>query len=235
MKPREFEVRVIPKYFEHTKFSSFVRQANGWGFRRITTGRDRNAYYHPQFLRGLPHLCKGMKRPGVAEKVAVDPEHEPDLAKISEMYPVPLKPADEETIMLPCILQNGPKARMTVQSLSSIANAAAPQQPQDRNNIQALSPYDHESLASFQQALGGGTPSHNAPAPTPQNHQLKPGASLTSSFPMMMMPANGNNQAHILAAANKMAWPASGSPSSSHMFAAGFAAAMAQNFTQEQP
>ena len=29
LKPREFEVRVIPTYFEHAKFSSFIRQANG--------------------------------------------------------------------------------------------------------------------------------------------------------------------------------------------------------------
>jgi len=30
LKPREFEIRVIPTYFEHSKFSSFIRQANGW-------------------------------------------------------------------------------------------------------------------------------------------------------------------------------------------------------------
>lgn len=35
LKPREFEIRVIPTYFEHAKFSSFIRQANGWGFRRV--------------------------------------------------------------------------------------------------------------------------------------------------------------------------------------------------------
>jgi len=29
LKPREFEVRVVPVYFEHAKFSSFIRQANG--------------------------------------------------------------------------------------------------------------------------------------------------------------------------------------------------------------
>lgn len=39
LKPREFEVKVLPKFFEHAKFSSFVRQANGWGFRRITQGK----------------------------------------------------------------------------------------------------------------------------------------------------------------------------------------------------
>ena len=40
LKPREFETKVIPKFFEHAKFSSFVRQANGWGFRRITQGKS---------------------------------------------------------------------------------------------------------------------------------------------------------------------------------------------------
>lgn len=35
LKPREFEIKVIPTYFEHSKFSSFIRQANGWGFRRM--------------------------------------------------------------------------------------------------------------------------------------------------------------------------------------------------------
>ena len=90
LKPREFEVKVIPTYFEHNKFSSFIRQANGWGFRRITAkGPDRNAYYHEQFLRGLPHLCKIMQRPAPNEKPISDPNTEPDFYKISEEWPVP--------------------------------------------------------------------------------------------------------------------------------------------------
>ena len=113
LKPREFEKTVIPTYFEHAKFSSFIRQANGWGFRRITQGRDRNTYYHEMFLRGLPHLCKMMKRPGVSEKHTTDPEHEPDLFKISEEKPVPER-AEDESILLHCTLQGGPKARMPI-------------------------------------------------------------------------------------------------------------------------
>ena len=113
LKPREFELKVIPTYFEHAKYSSFIRQANGWGFRRVKQGPDRNSYFHELFLRGLPHLCKMMKRPGVSKKHATDLEHEPDLFKISQEKPVPER-AQDESILLYCTLQGGPKARMPV-------------------------------------------------------------------------------------------------------------------------
>ena len=143
LKPREFEIRVIPTYFEHAKFSSFIRQANGWGFRRMTQGRDRNSYYHEMFLRGLPHLCKMMKRPGVSEKQAADPEHEPDFYKINEECPVPEK-ADDESIMLQRTLQGGPKARMPIyfSSLPSILPETTPTNP-------------HAPLASVNDTMGG--------------------------------------------------------------------------------
>lgn len=34
LKPKRFECYILPRFFEHSKFSSFIRQANGWGFRR---------------------------------------------------------------------------------------------------------------------------------------------------------------------------------------------------------
>uniref|UniRef100_A0A7S3QD11 HSF-type DNA-binding domain-containing protein n=1 Tax=Chaetoceros debilis TaxID=122233 RepID=A0A7S3QD11_9STRA len=114
VKPRAFEISVIPTYFEHAKFSSFIRQANGWGFRRITKGKDRNSYYHELFLRGLPHLCKRMKRPGVSKKTAIGAKHEPDFYEISAMHPVPEKAETGYNIMLPSTIMGGPKARMPV-------------------------------------------------------------------------------------------------------------------------
>jgi HSF-type DNA-binding len=121
-KPREFEIRVIPVYFEHVKFSSFIRQANGWGFHRITVdSRDRNSYYHPLFLRGLPHLCKPMKRPGTAKKQIVDPQHEPDLYEISKTRPVP-DGALDDSILLPFTMTGGPKARVPILSLGMFSN-----------------------------------------------------------------------------------------------------------------
>ena len=62
---------ICPKYFSQTKFESFIRQANGWGFRRIRQeGPDRNAYYHELFLRGEPDLIKDIKRPLPGEKAS---------------------------------------------------------------------------------------------------------------------------------------------------------------------
>ena len=41
------------------------------------------------FLKNMPHLCRQMKRPGKAMKITIDTDHEPDLYKISEMFPLP--------------------------------------------------------------------------------------------------------------------------------------------------
>jgi len=62
LKPTQFTNKVLPVYFSHNNYSSFTRQVNGWGFRRITNGQDHNSYYHVLFLRGLPQLCDRMRR-----------------------------------------------------------------------------------------------------------------------------------------------------------------------------
>jgi hypothetical protein len=53
---------VIPKYFNQTKYKSFQRQVNIWGFCRIPRGRDKGGYVHPCFIRGKPSLCRQMVR-----------------------------------------------------------------------------------------------------------------------------------------------------------------------------
>lgn len=44
--------------------SSFARQLNGYGFSKIKIGPYERSYYHPLFLRNLPHLTKSIKRSG---------------------------------------------------------------------------------------------------------------------------------------------------------------------------
>jgi hypothetical protein len=88
---KAFEERVIPLFFRHGRYSSFARQVNGWGFRRITHGTDYNAYYHEMFLRGLPHICNKMRRLTSKDEDRVKNEDAPtpDFYSLSRANPLP--------------------------------------------------------------------------------------------------------------------------------------------------
>jgi len=45
-KPEEFRDLVLPRFFTLKKIASFQRQLNLYGFKRLTRGADRGAYYH---------------------------------------------------------------------------------------------------------------------------------------------------------------------------------------------
>lgn len=53
---------LFSSYFRQTKWESFQRQCNIYGFQRICRGIDKGAYYHEYFLKNLPHLALYMKR-----------------------------------------------------------------------------------------------------------------------------------------------------------------------------
>jgi len=46
LRPKEFTERVASNYFQYPNYNSFIRLVNAWGFRRIKTGVDANAYFH---------------------------------------------------------------------------------------------------------------------------------------------------------------------------------------------
>ncbi|CAJ1942240.1 unnamed protein product [Cylindrotheca closterium] len=52
----------LPEYFKHQKYASFMRQVNGWGFKRARQGPEINSYSHELFLRDDPELCSTMRR-----------------------------------------------------------------------------------------------------------------------------------------------------------------------------
>lgn len=63
--PARFSSEIMPKYFKQTRMSSFQRQLNLYGFKRISSGEDSGGYYHELFLRGRVPLCYHMRRVGV--------------------------------------------------------------------------------------------------------------------------------------------------------------------------
>jgi len=90
---KRFLERVAPLCFQMSKFESFIRQVNGWGFKRITQGPDIHSYYHELFLKDMPHLTKWMNRVptsrGQIKRLRASPKDEPNFYEISTKYPIP--------------------------------------------------------------------------------------------------------------------------------------------------
>jgi len=55
-------VPLLAKYFRQTKFKSFLRQLQSYGFHRTTRGIDKGLVSHPYFVRGRRSLCFRMTR-----------------------------------------------------------------------------------------------------------------------------------------------------------------------------
>lgn len=121
----KFVSDILPVFFKESKFPSFARKLNRWGFERINRGVETGSFKHKYFKRDNRELCKKMKCQKKYERKkksisyneeasssAPNSRDSKDVVNVTNQEPIPMITQQPTQEVIPCT-----KASQTIQKI----------------------------------------------------------------------------------------------------------------------
>mmetsp|Transcript_23287 Transcript_23287/g.43233 ORF Transcript_23287/g.43233 Transcript_23287/m.43233 type:complete len:534 (-) Transcript_23287:471-2072(-) len=214
-----FVKEIMPKYFKQTRYKSFQRQLNIYGFQRIHDGPHRGGYHHPYFLKDNPQLLKLIPRKRGASDDGTEPPSttingvntgSPLLAAAAAAASVPKQPPqDAASSWLQSMFPTTEQQQLAALLGASSSTSSSPLQGSNAAATLASLPAEQlQSLMWLARGSGGGATTQPAAALNNNNS----GGNIASLLSSILGGNNSNTSAAAAlaaAAAPSLANPAS--------------------------